>query len=399
MRIFKNYKQTLLLLVSMLIGGIIGFIMKDKAQVLAPFGDLFINMLCVIIVPLIFVSITLSIAKLKPSIVAKLMKNIILVFALMSVISVLVGILSTYSYRFVSQDNNITLSNNTEEVNENTNFIEKTISMISVNDFQKLLSKDNMIALLVFAIIVGFAIYLTKDKNKKIIEFLDCIDSVLINILKIIMLYAPIGIGAYFATLVGSLGLQIATDYIKIFFYYLIISILFAALFYSFIALISGKKLKTFWKESIPVIVASLSTCSSAACLPINIDATKRMEVSDEVGKTTVALGTSFHKDGSVIDSVFKIMFLVYLFNSDISILTIIVVALISSLLISAVPIGGGTISEMFIISVLGFPISSLPILTIIATITDAPATMLNALGDTSASLLVDNLMKKGAIS
>jgi len=92
-------------------------------------------------------------------------------------------------------------------------------------------------------------------------------------------------------------------------------------------------------------------------------------------------------------------MFLVYLFNSNINIIQVIIVALAATLLITAVPVGGGTISEMCIITLLGFPVAALPILTIIATITDAPATMLNALGDTSASLLVDKLMKKDTIS
>ena len=122
------------------------------------------------------------------------------------------------------------------------------------------------------------------------------------------------------------------------------------------------------------------------------------MGIKNEVSKTTISLGTSFHKDGSVIDSVFKIMFLVYLFNSNVSIFSIVIVSLIATLLITAVPVGGGTISELLILTLLGFPIGALPILTIIATITDAPATLLNTLGDTADSIWVDKLTKKDAI-
>jgi Na+/H+-dicarboxylate symporter len=64
-------------------------------------------------------------------------------------------------------------------------------------------------------------------------------------------------------------------------------------------------------------------------------------------------------------------------------------IALVANLLVTAVPIGGGTISEMFIITMMGFPVAALPILTIIATIIDAPATVLNAVGDDAASMLV----------
>ena len=106
-----------------------------------------------------------------------------------------------------------------------------------------------------------------------------------------------------------------------------------------------------------------------------------------------MSLGTSFHKDGSSIGSVFKIMFLVSLFGtsidsfSDISL--ILGVALIATLLVTAVPIGGGTISEMLIITMLNYPIEALPILTIIATIIDAPATLLNVTGDCACAMLV----------
>ena len=394
----KNYKTSLILIGSMIIGLIIGLVFKEKATVLTPFGTLFINLLSSIIVPLIFVTITLSIAKIRPKIVAKLLKNIIIVFIIFSLTAVLIGVGSTKIYRFVSDNNNITLDNNIESNDDNSNILEKTIDMLSVNDFNKLLSKQNMIALIVVSMITGVATYKTKEKGKAFISLLESIQNILMEVLKIIMYYAPIGIAAFFASLVGTLGMQIATDYLKVFIYYTVIASLFALVFYSIIAIISKKSVKNFWKESIPIITCSLSTCSSAACLPINIACLKKMNVKDEVSETTVSLGTSFHKDGSIIDCVFKIMFLVYLFNANISIFAIIGVAILASLLISAVPVGGGTIAEMCILTLLGFPIACLPILTMIATITDAPATMLNALGDTSASLLVDNFMKKDAI-
>jgi Na+/H+-dicarboxylate symporter len=117
------------------------------------------------------------------------------------------------------------------------------------------------------------------------------------------------------------------------------------------------------------------------------------MGVSDEIATTTIPLGTQFHKDGSIVGSVFKIMFLVYLFNLDINLLTIIGVALVATVLVTAVPIGGGTISEMFIISLIGAPVNALPILTIIATIIDAPATVLNVVGDSASSMMVSRIV------
>ncbi len=395
MRFLKRWGQTISLILSMVIGVIIGLIFKDKASYLAPLGDLFINLLSVIIVPLIFVTITLAIAKIRPKKAFKLISKIFIVFLLMTIVSVAVGVIATYAYNFVSSsalssmDNGIT--------SESMNYLEKFVSMFSVSDFPDLLSKNNIIALITISIITGIAINGLPNKSN-ILKVFETANSIIMNIIRIIMYYAPVGICAYFAAMVGSFGASIATSYIKVFIYYTLISIVFAFVVYSLIALLCGKSVKTFWKESLPVILCSLGTCSSAATLPVNVKAIKNMGVNEDVCNTTLSLGTSFHKDGSVIDSVFKIMFLVYLFASPISIFKVCIVAIIASLLITAVPVGGGTISEMLILTLLGFPISALPILTIIATITDAPATMLNSLGDTAASIWIDKFTKKDAI-
>ena len=164
---------------------------------------------------------------------------------------------------------------------------------------------------------------------------------------------------------------------------------------YSIYAFVAGGKdgVKKFWINIIPATVTSVATCSSSASIPVNIECSKKIGVSDDIAETIIPLGTSFHKDGSIIGSVFKIMFLVCLFGTDVSgiggIGKVLAVALIANLLITAVPIGGGTISEMMILTMMGYSAGALPILTIIATIIDPPATMLNVVGDSASSMLV----------
>ena len=155
---------------------------------------------------------------------------------------------------------------------------------------------------------------------------------------------------------------------------------------YTLYAFIAGGKegIKRFWKNAIAPTLTSLGTCSSAASIPVNIESSKKIGVSDDIAETTVPMGSSFHKDGSIIGSMFKIMFLVCLFGTQIN---------TPNLLITGVPIGGGTISEMLIITMMGYPVAALPILTMIATIIDAPATMLNVVGDTVSSMLVARIV------
>ena len=396
----KNYKSTLILLGSIILGTIIGLIFKEKATVLSPFGDLFINLLLVIIVPLIFLTLTTSIGKMKqPKRIGKILTAVFGVFIVTSLISVFVGILSTKAFRLIdTQDTNaIKEILNTEVIagDEEINYLDKTIKTISVSDFSLLLTRDNMIALIVFSILFGISINISKDKGKKLLEVLDSTNSVLQSFIKIIMHYAPIGLGCYFASLVGTFGGEIALGYGKTFIIYTIVAILFYLIVYTLYAFIAAGKngVVAYWKNIIPATVTSIATCSSAASIPVNTECAKKIGVPNDIAETTIPLGTNFHKDGSIIGSVFKIMFLVYLFGSDVSLLTIVGVALLATLLVTAVPIGGGTISETLIITMLGFPISALGMLTIIATIIDPPATMLNVVGDSASSMLVARIV------
>lgn len=399
-KFLKNYKSTLILLGSIIIGTIVGLVFGEKATVLSPFGDLFLNMLLVIIVPLIFLTISTSIGKMKqPKRIGKILTTIILVFAFTSIVSVFVGLVSAKAFRLVDVKDTEAIKEvlkGAEEVtSEDVNFLERTVEAVSVNDFSKLLTRDNMIALIIFSILMGISINMSKGKGEKFLDALESANEVVQSFIKLIMYYAPIGLGCYFAALVGTFGGEIAIGYGKTFIIYTVVSVLFYFIVYSLYAFIaSGKKgFISYWRNILPATLTSLATCSSAASIPVNTNCAKNIGVPEDIADTTIPLGTSFHKDGSIIGSVFKIMFLVYLFNSDVSTLKVLGVALIATLLVTAVPIGGGTISEMLIITMLGFPVTALPILTIIATIIDPPATMLNVVGDSASSMMVARIV------
>lgn len=404
-RIIKNYKQSLILILAIIIGTILGLILKNDAQVLSPLGDIFINLLYVVIVPLIFLTITTSISKMEsPKRLKKLIGTIFLVFIITSLVSVFIGLIATSTTKLVEVDDSAkileTLDKDYQEEDLEVNILERTVQALTVHDFKDLLSKDNILPLIVFSFLFGISLNMSKEKTKPLINILESLTTVTMNLIKIIMYYAPIGICCYFAALIGSFGASIAVGYLKTFIIYLIVSIFFYLIIYTIYAYISKGFIgvKKYWKNILPATLTSISTCSSAASIPINIECAKKIGIPDDIAETTIPLGTSFHKDGSIIGSVFKIMFLVSLFNTQIIgvslIAKIVLVSLIATILIAAVPIGGGTISEMLIISMMGYPQSALPILTIIATIIDAPATMLNVVGDTASSMLVTRIVE-----
>ena len=210
----SNYKSTIILLAAIIVGVVVGIIFQEKAAVLSPLGDLFLNLLLVIVVPLIFFNITTSIGKMKkPKRLGKVMVSIIIVFLITSILAVIIGFLSTYFIKLVEPEDGgkifETLKTEEEQLEqEELSILERTVSLISVNDFSKLLSKENLIALLVFSVIFGIAINITGQKAKPVMDFIISANEIIINVVKIIMYYAPIGLGCYFASLVVILEPQ-----------------------------------------------------------------------------------------------------------------------------------------------------------------------------------------------
>ena len=218
--IIKNYKSTLILLLSIVIGAIVGLIAGEKASVLAPFGDLFINMLLVIIVPLIFITITTSIGKISSGKrLGKILINIVIVFIITSLVSVGVGLLFSAT-PLVSGKNAtsiIAALGNETATEEKLNLLERTVQTISTNDFVNLLSKSNIIPLIMISLLVGLAIAKSKEDGKPFLNLLESANSVMQKLIELIMLYAPIGIACYFASFIGQFGASIAVGYVKTF--------------------------------------------------------------------------------------------------------------------------------------------------------------------------------------
>ncbi len=397
-KIIKNYKQSIILIGSLIIGTIVGLVFKEKATVLEPLGTLFINMLLVVVVPLIFLSITTSIGKIdKPKRVGKILRSIIIAFVFTSLVSVVIGLTSLKIRLVDSGDaNKITaLLDESTDVSDDASVLDKLVNSVSTNDFVNLLSKNNILALIVISILSGLAINKSGEKGKSFLKVLDSAYEVLQNLIKILMYYAPIGLGCYFASFTGTFGASVTQGFVKMLVIYTILVLFVYFVIYSLYAYMAAGKIgvKKYWANIIPASVTALSTCSSAASIPVNTECAKKIGVSEDIASPTITLGTSFHKDGSIIGSVFKIMFLVYLFDMPVSGIKVLGVSLLATILVTAVPIGGGTISEMLILKLMGFPVAALPILTIIATIIDAPATLLNVTGDCASSMLVSRMV------
>lgn len=403
---FKNYKISLVLLLSILLGGVIGVILGPKATALEPFGQIFLNLMFTIIVPLVFFSVTSAIANMSGmNRLGKIMINIAIIFVITALISGILAIVGALVFNPTKDLNgetiNTILSGATGEIGKEAHQMslsQQLVKTITVGDFSGLFSKGNMLQIIVFSVLLGIAIALVGEKAANVKKLLNEATTVMMKMVEIIMYYAPIGLGCYFASVVGQLGTQILQGYWKAFLLYLGLTVIYYFIFFSIYSYVSAGKMgfKAFWKNSISPTVTALATCSSAASIPINLETIKKIGVPKDIAETVIPLGANTHKDGSVIGGVIKIVFLFGLFGKEINsipvLLSILLVSFLVGAVMGAIP-GGGMIGEMLIISVYGFPPEALPIIAVISTIIDAPATVLNSTGNIACGMLVSRFV------
>jgi Na+/H+-dicarboxylate symporter len=401
---FKNYRFTVILLSAILIGGAAGLIFGEKTAVVKPFGDLFLNLMFMIIVPLVFFSIASAVSNMNGmKRLGKIMGSIMIVFLLTASVAAILGLFGASiikpleSTDFDAIKAMMSSSDTTDQ--ETIPFLSQLVNTFTVPDFHLLLSRSNMLQLIVFSLLFGISTAMVGEKAKPVADFLSAATAVMMKMVNIVMYYAPIGLGCYFAAVIGELGPQILEGYARSFVLYLILTLIYYFGFFTLYAFIAGGKagVKIFWKNAITPSVTAIATCSSAACIPVNLAAVRKMGVPKDIAETIIPLGANTHKDGSVFGGVLKIVFLFALFGKDLTsipnILSILAVAFLVGAVMGAIP-GGGMIGEMLIISIYGFPPETLPIIAVISTIIDAPATLLNSTGNTVCAMLVTRLVE-----
>ena len=396
-KFFKSYGMPIILLISIIIGTILGIVLKDTS-IIKPFGDIFLNLMFTIVVPLVFFTISSSIANMvNLRRLGRILKYVFIVFVITSLISS-IFMLFGLSIFDIGKGVNIALTSGSEV--EKLSLGTQIVKALTVTDFSNLLSRSNMLPLIVFSILFGIGVALIGDKGKNIRSALDSISIVMMKIVKIIMYYAPIGLCAYFANLVNEFGPELIGSYAKTMIFYYVICLIYFLIFYTLYAYIANRKkgVKSFYKNILPVVLTSLATQSSLATLPSNLEVTEKIGVPKDIREVTLPIGTTMHMEGSSMGAILKIAFLFAIFNKPFTgigtFITAILIAVLASVVMSGIP-GGGLIGEMLIVSMYGFPLEAFPIIATIGWLIDPPATCINVCGDTSSSMLITKLVDK----
>ncbi len=395
---WKNYSNIILLLIGIFIGSLVGIFKPDFVVYLKPIGDIFLNLLFVTVIPLVFFAIVSAISGIEQqNQLGKIIGAMVLTFLSFIMISATFCIILVYFFP-TEAPKNISEAI-TENLQSDTNINDQIVGFFTVSEFYHLFSRQNMLALLVFSFLVGISIRKSGEMGKAFQNFILSGNEVMKQLLLLIMKVAPVGLGAYFAYQVGTIGPQLFGFYAKPLGLYYIAGIIYFIVFFSLYAFVwkGGKGVKAFWKDSLLPTATAISTCSSLATMPVAIESAKRMGVPASIANVVIPIGTTIHKNGSSISSIIKIYVAFQLLGWNFFEPMNLIMALGITVFVSAVAGGipnGGYIGEMLMISVYKIPPDVVPAVIIIGTLVDPLATVLNSVGNILASMIVSKFVK-----
>ena len=275
---------------------------------------------------------------------------------------------------------------------------DQIVKAITVTDFPELISRKNMLPLIIFSVVFGICVNMIGEKGQIIARGLEALSEVFLKMVGLLMYYAPIGLGAYFAALVGEHGKELLGSYARTLaiYYPLCIVYMFTAFpLYGYLA--AGKEGLKSLKYVISPAITAVATQSSIATLPVNLEACRKIGVPKDIREIVLPIGATAHMDGTVLSTILKISFLFGIFQIPFegvgTYVSALMLAVAGGVVMSGVP-GGGLIGEMFIVNMYGFPAEAFPIIATIGYLVDPFATMINASGDTMASMLVTRVVE-----
>lgn len=394
--VWEAYRFSIILVGAILIGSLVGIKMGPKAVMFKPLGDLFINGMFMVVVPLVFVTISGSISAMSDMArLGKILKSLLLVFVSTGAVA---AVLVLIVVNIFPPAKGVVLSMPAAEALKPFSTGGQIVSALTVTDFPELISRKNMLPLILFSLVFGMCVNSIGEKGKIIAGGLEALSEVFLKIIGLLMYYAPIGLGAYFAALVGEHGKELLGSYARALAIYYPLCFVYMATAFPVYAYISGGMSGVrALKHVISPAVTAVATQSSIATLPVNLEACENIGVPKDIREIVLPIGATAHMDGTVLSTILKISFLFGIFQIPFAgvgtYVSAIMLAIAGGVVMSGVP-GGGLIGEMLIVTMYGFPPEAFPIIATIGYLVDPPATMINASGDTLASMLVTRFVE-----
>ncbi|MFO7769416.1 MAG: dicarboxylate/amino acid:cation symporter [bacterium] len=392
------------ILIGLILGALLGPLMGEWAVALEPFGQAFIRLLIMIVIPLVMASLIIGTASLGDlrklgRIGIKTIGYYLVATALAVSLGLVAGGIFTpgsnldpevqeqmlEDYGGVSQER-------MGDLTEKPGLQDILFNIIPRNPIASMANMD-MLQIIFFSLFFGIALtVLAPDRRKPVIDVLEGINDAMVVIVEMIMKIAPYGVFILIAAVAGRFGYAVLLSLLK----YVLVTIgamvLYTITFYPFTLRLSGMSPILFFKRFYEVMVFAFSTSSSNAALPINLRVSEEdLGVSRDVASFVLPLGATVNMNGTAIYQGVSTIFIAQVYGIDLGIAalaTVVITATLASIGAAGVP-GIGFITLTIVLEALGIPLEGLAMILGVERILDMTRTAINVTGDSACAIWV----------
>jgi DAACS family dicarboxylate/amino acid:cation (Na+ or H+) symporter len=408
MSYYKKLSFTQKILTAMLFGALFGIILNNigiynssinqylSNGVFEVIGKLFVNSLKMLVVPLVFCSITVGITSLgNLSLMGRIGLKAIIIYLLTTAFAISLALICAI---IINPGQGFEIDNAVQfSAKEAPSLSSVLISIVPSNPILAM-AEGEMLQIILFAIILGIAITITGKNAESFKKGITSLNEIMMSMVQIIMKFAPLGVFCLIAKTFASQGIDMIIPLASYFFTVTIVLLLHVLLTYSaFLKFIGNVSPILFLKKMRTAVVFAFSTASSNATIPVTLNTVeKRLGVDKSVASFTVPLGATINMDGTAIMQGVATVFIASVYMVDLTIgdyLTVILTATLASIGTAGVP-GVGLIMLTMVLTQVGLPVEGVALIIGIDRLLDMMRTAVNITGDSMVSLITSKSEK-----
>ncbi|MBQ1275467.1 MAG: dicarboxylate/amino acid:cation symporter [Cellulosilyticum sp.] len=358
-------------------------------------GTGFLNAIKLLVAPLVFVSIVYATSSLKEiKQIGRIGLKTLIFYITTTALAI---ILSLIMANIINPGKGVhidivTTTTDAVTTSTSTNLIDTLLNMIPTNIFVAF-SEGNVLGIIFFAILLGISMTLIGEKAKPLVDLFEICNDVLLQVISLIMNFAPFGIFALLASNFATFGFTALIPLLKYVLGTIFTLCLHLGLVYMSMLIFIGKlSPMIFLKKFMPIFSICFSTASSSAGLPLSLKTSeKQFGVSPSVCSFTLPLGATINMDGTAIMQGFAVVFVAQMYGITLGIndyIMVIITAVLASIGTASVP-GVGTVMLTMVLASVNLPVDAIALLIGVDHIIDMCRTPLNVAGDHICTLLI----------
>ena len=384
------------MLIGLVLGVIVGMFLDSQfaTTYVKPFGDLFIRLIRMVVVPLVFATLVAGAAGISDvSKLGRVAIKTLVIFMVTSAIAVIFGLLIA---NIIDPGIGLTLS--TEGLKaaqvKAPSFVQTLLDIVPINPMEAF-AKGSILQIIFFAIMFGFCLNFLGEKGKPVYHFFDIVGNLMIHMTQVVMRYAPIGVFALMAVVVSQHGLAVLLPLGKLILASFIATALLVILIYiPIVMFIIRIPVGEYFKGIFEPWLIAFTTCSSAAAMAANLVASRRLGATNSIASFAVPLGNTINMNGTAVYMGVCAVFAAQIYGLPLTMgdqVIVVITGVLAAVGTAGVP-GAGLIMSTLVFTQIGIPLEVIALIAGVDRVLDMIRTSINVVGDSTTALMVSRM-------